>query len=162
MPSFNKVILAGNLTRDPELRYTPKGTAVAKIGLAINRKWKDDTGQQKEEVTFVDVDAFGRQAEVISQYLKKGRPILVEGRLKLDQWDDKQTNQKRSRLGVVLESFQFLDSGANREGGGFASEGPADASRQQRPATRPAPTAAAAPPPASEEMPPDAEDDVPF
>src|SRR5678816_4951609 len=87
MASFNKVILAGNLTRDPELRYTPKGTAVAKIGLAMNRQWKDETGQQKEEVTFVDVDAFGRQAEVISQYLKKGRPILVEGRLKLDQWD---------------------------------------------------------------------------
>src|SRR3954471_24309790 len=145
MPSFNKVILAGNLTRDPELRYTPKGTAVAKIGLAINRQWKDDTGQQKEEVTFVDVDAFGRQAEVISQYLKKGRPILVEGRLKLDQWDDKQTNQKRSRLGVVLESFQFLDSGSGREGGaggggGGGFSGPPDANRpQSRPAApRPA------------------------
>jgi single-strand DNA-binding protein len=133
---------------------------VAKIGLAINRQWKDDTGQQKEEVTFVDVDAFGRQAEVISQYLKKGRPILVEGRLKLDQWDDKQTNQKRSRLGVVLESFQFLDSGGGGGGGGFAPSAP-DASRQQRPAARPAP-GAAAPPPASDEMPPDAEDDVPF
>src|SRR5215212_2598555 len=163
MPSFNKVILAGNLTRDPELRYTPKGTAVAKIGLAMNRQWKDESGQQKEEVTFVDVDAFGRQAEVISQYLKKGRPILVEGRLKLDQWDDKQTNQKRSRLGVVLESFQFLDSGGGgggAGGGGFAPGAP-DASRQQRPAARPAP-GAAAPPPATEEMPPDAEDDVPF
>src|SRR6266536_1149904 len=101
MASFNKVILAGNLTRDPELRYTPKGTAVAKIGLAINRQWKDESGAQKEEVTFVDVDAFGRQAEVISQYLKKGRPILVEGRLKFEQWDDKQTGQKKSRLGVT-------------------------------------------------------------
>jgi single-strand DNA-binding protein len=163
MPSFNKVILAGNLTRDPELRYTPKGTAVAKIGLAINRTWKDDTGQQKEEVTFVDVDAFGRSAEVISQYLKKGRPILVEGRLKLDQWDDKQTNQKRSRLGVVLESFQFLDSGGGGAGGGgFAPSAP-DASRQQRPAARPAASSgAAAPPPPSDDMPPDAEDDVPF
>lgn len=110
MPSLNKVILIGNLTRDPELRYTPKGTAIAKIGLAINRQWKDESGAKKEDVTFADVDAFGRQAETISQYLKKGRPILVEGRLKLDQWDDKQTNQKRSRLGVVLESFQFLDS----------------------------------------------------
>jgi single-strand DNA-binding protein len=115
MPSFNKVILIGNLTRDPEMRYTPKGTAVAKLGLAMNRQWKDDAGQQKEEVTFVDVDAFGRQAEVISQYLKKGRPIMVEGRLKLDQWDDKQTGQKRSRLGVVLESFQFLDSGERQD-----------------------------------------------
>src|SRR5687767_12175861 len=161
MPSFNKVILAGNLTRDPELRYTPKGTAVAKIGLAMNRQWKDESGQQKEEVTFVDVDAFGKQAETISQYLKKGRPILVEGRLKLDQWDDKQTNQKRSRLGVVLEAFQFLDSGGGQGGGGFSSDGPSDASRQQpRPAA--ARPAAAAPPPASDDMPPDAEDDVPF
>jgi len=117
MANFNKVILAGNLTRDPELRYTPKGTAIAKIGLAINRSWKTETGETREEVTFVDVDAFGRQAEVISQYLKKGRPILVEGRLKLDTWDDKQTGQKKSRLGVVLEAFQFLDSGRGGAGG---------------------------------------------
>ena len=159
MPNFNKVILAGNITRDPELRYTPKGTAVAKIGMAINRTWKDESGQQKEEVTFVDVDAFGRQAEVISQYLKKGRPILVEGRLKLDQWDDKQTNQKRSRLGVVLESFQFLDSGGGGGGGGGGFSAPPDANRQQ---SRPAPSRQAAPPPPSDDMPPDAEDDVPF
>src|ERR1051326_1013383 len=118
MANFNKVILAGNLTRDPEVRYTPKGTAIAKLGLAINRTWKTETGETKEEVTFVDVDAFGRTAEVISQYLKKGRPILVEGRLKLDQWDDKQTGQKRSRLGVVLEGFQFLDSGRSDGSGG--------------------------------------------
>jgi single-strand DNA-binding protein len=162
MPSFNKVILAGNLTRDPELRYTPKGTAVAKIGLAINRTWKDESGQQKEEVTFVDVDAFGRQAEVISQYLKKGRPILVEGRLKLDQWDDKQTNQKRSRLGVVLESFQFLDSGGGQGGGGF-SGGSGGGGGSPRPApNRPSGPAAAATPPPSDDMPADAEDDVPF
>src|SRR6267143_6857454 len=115
MANFNKVILAGNLTRDPELRYTPKGTAIAKFGLAINRTWKTETGETKEEVTLVDVDAFGRQAEVIAQYLKKGRPILMEGRLRLDQWDDKQTGQKRSRLGVVLEGFQFL--GGNRTDG---------------------------------------------
>src|ERR1700746_853216 len=121
MANFNKVILAGNLTRDPELRYTPKGMAIAKLGLAVNRDWKSETGETKEEVTFVDVDAFGRQAEVISQYLKKGRPILVEGRLKLDQWDDKQTGQKRSRLGVVLESFQFLDSARGGDGGGGGS-----------------------------------------
>ena len=159
MPSFNKVILAGNLTRDPELRYTPKGTAVARIGIAVNRQWRDESGQQKEEVTFIDVDAWGKQAETISQYLKKGRPILIEGRLKLDSWDDKQTNQKRYQLRVVLETFQFLDSGGTREGG-FAPSAP-DASRQQRPAARPAP-GAAAPPPASEDMPPDAEDDVPF
>src|SRR6266436_6573568 len=117
MANFNKVILAGNLTRDPELRYTPKGMAIAKFGLAINRNWKTETGESKEEVTFVDVDAFGRQAETIAQYMKKGRPILVEGHLRLDQWDDKQTGQKRSRLGVVLDSFQFLDSGGTRTDG---------------------------------------------
>jgi single-strand DNA-binding protein len=162
MPNFNKVILAGNITRDPELRYTPKGTAVAKIGLAINRNWKDESGQQKEEVTFVDVDAFGRQAEVISQYLKKGRPILIEGRLKFDQWDDKQTNQKRSRLGVVLESFQFLDSGGGQGGGGnFGGGGPPSGGGGSRPAPS-RPTGPASPPPASDDMPPDAEDDVPF
>ncbi len=118
MANFNKVILIGNLTRDPELRYTPKGTAIAKLGLAVNRTWKTETGETKEEVTFVDVDAFGRQAETIGQYLKKGRPILVEGRLKLDSWEDKQTGQKRNRLGVVLEAFQFLDSGGRASAGG--------------------------------------------
>jgi single-strand DNA-binding protein len=117
MASFNKVVLVGNLTRDPELRYTPKGLAIARIGLAVNRNWRTESGEQKEEVTFIDVDAFGKQAETIAQYLKKGRPLLVEGRLRLDQWEDKQTQQKKSKLGVVLESFQFLDSG-NREGGG--------------------------------------------
>src|ERR1700752_992700 len=118
MANFNKVILAGNLTRDPELRYTPKGTAIARIGVAINRTWKSETGETKEEVTFVDVDAFGRQAETIGQYLKKGRPVLIEGRLKYDTWEDKQTNQKRSKLGVVLESFQFMDSNRSEGGGG--------------------------------------------
>src|SRR5215471_11095584 len=108
MASFNKVILVGNLTRDPELKYTPKGMAIAKLGMAVNRVWRNDAGESKEEVTFVDIDAFGKQAETISQYLKKGSPLLVEGRLRLDQWDDKQTGQKRSRLGVVLEGFQFL------------------------------------------------------
>ena len=157
MNGFNKVILAGNLTRDPELRYTPSGTAIAKFGLAVNRKWKDSqTNEMKEEVTFIDIDAFGRQAETIGQYLKKGRPILLEGRLKLDQWEDKQTQQKRSRLGVVLESFQFLDSGTREGGGDFAGGG--------APAARPARPQQAAPPPASsdaEGMPPE-EDDVPF
>lgn len=145
MPNFNKVILCGNITRDIELKYTTKGTAVAKIGLAINREWKDESGQKKEECTFVDVDAFGRQAEVISQYLKKGRPILIEGRLKLDQWDDKQSGQKRSRLGVVLESFQFLDSNGQRE------------DRQQT--ERPAPKTAGVP---TMDLPPDDGSDVPF
>ena len=115
MASFNKVILIGNLTRDPELRYTPKGTAVAKLGLAVNRQWKTDSGEAREEVTFIDIDAFGRSAEVIGQYCKKGKPLMIEGRLKYDTWDDKQTNQKRSKLSVVLESFQFLGDG-NRSG----------------------------------------------
>jgi single-strand DNA-binding protein len=155
MANFNKVILAGNLTRDPELRYTPKGMAIAKLGLAINRRWSNEAGEQKEEVTFVDVDAFGRQAETIGQYLKKGRPILIEGRLKLDQWDDKQTGQKKSRLGVVLETFQFLDSGNRAEG--IPSSAPA-ASRP-----RPAAAPAAAPVPDSEpDAPPHEGDDVPF
>lgn len=147
MANFNRVILAGNLTRDPELRYTPKGTAVAKLGLAINRTWTSETGEKREEVTFVDVDAFGKQAEIISQYCKKGRPLLVEGRLKLDTWDDKQTGQKKSKLGVVLESFSFLDSG-NR-----GDAGPAPA----RPRPAPAASASAETPAAPPE-----EDDVPF
>src|SRR5512138_2429800 len=135
MASFNKVILAGNLTRDPELRYTPKGTAVARIGMAVNRTWKTETGETKEEVTFIDVDAFGRQAEVIAQYLRKGRPLLVEGRLKLDQWEDKNTHQKQSKLRVVLESFSFIDSRGG-EGGGPSSA--------PRAASAPAPAATAA------------------
>src|SRR5688572_32380410 len=152
MNGFNKVILAGNLTRDPELRYTPGGMAIAKFGLALNRKWKDtQSGEMKEEVTFVDVDAFGKQAETIGNYLKKGRPILVEGRLKLDQWDDKQTQQKRSRLGVVMESFQFLDSGNRGEGG---SEAP-----RSRPISAKPSSAATS---EDAEMPPPEEDDVPF
>jgi single-strand DNA-binding protein len=117
MANFNRVILAGNLTRDPELKYTPKGSAVARIGMAINRTWKSETGEQKEEVTFVDVEAWGRQAEVIAQYVKKGRPLLVEGRLKLDQWEDKNTHQKQSKLKVVLEAFSFLDSSRGDSGG---------------------------------------------
>jgi single-strand DNA-binding protein len=156
MTGFNKVILAGNLTRDPELRYTPGGMAIAKFGLAVNRRWKDQNGEMKEEVTFVDIDAFGKQAETIGQYLKKGRPILVEGRLRLEQWDDKQTQQKRSKLGVVLEGFTFLDSGT-REGGDFAAGAAGGAAPSARPARPPAST----PPPANEGMPPE-EDDVPF
>jgi len=146
MANFNKVILAGNLTRDPELRYTPKGTAVARLGVAINRRWKSETGEMKEEVTFVDVDAFGRQAEVIGQYFKKGRPILIEGRLKYDSWEDKQTNQKKSKLGVVLEGFQFMDSQRVNEGG-------------TAPAPRKPTESAPVPEP---EGPPPPEDDVPF
>ena len=151
MANFNKVILAGNLTRDPELRYMPNGKAVARIGMALNRTWKSETGETKEEVTFVDVEAFGRQAEVIGQYMKKGRPFLVEGRLKLDQWEDKKTQQKQSKLKVILESFSFIDS--NRDGGGGGAPGEAPRSRP----------AAAGQKPASEgDAPPPEDDDVPF
>ena len=152
MASFNKVILAGNLTRDPELRYTPKGTAVAKIGLAVNRTWTGEDGQKKEEVNFIDVEAWGRQGEVIAQYMKKGRPLLVEGRLKLDSWEDKTTKQKVSKLKVVLESFSFIDANRGDAGGGAPSPMP----------SRPAATSAA---PAAElvegDGPPES-DDVPF
>ncbi len=151
MANFNRVILAGNLTRDPELRYTPKGVAIAKITLAINRTWKTETGETKEEVTFVDVDAFGRQAEVVGQYMKKGRPFLVEGRLKLDQWEDKNTHQKQSKLKVVLEGFSFIDS----------NRGDSAAPAGARPAAAPAP-AAETPPPAEPEAPEPEQDDVPF
>jgi single-strand DNA-binding protein len=156
MANFNKVILAGNLTRDPELRYTPKGTAVAKLGVAVNRTWTTETGEKREEATFVDVDAFGKQAEVIAQYLRKGRSLLIEGRLKLDTWDDKQTGQKKSKLGVVLESFSFLDSG-NRSGdaGSPAPSAPA-APRPPRPASS-APAAGS-----GADGPPPDDDDVPF
>jgi single-strand DNA-binding protein len=155
MASFNKVILAGNLTRDPELRYTPKGTAIARIGLAVNRTYQTETGEKREEVTFVDVDAWGRQAEVISQYLKKGRPILMEGRLKLDQWEDKNTHQKQSKLRVVLESFSFLDS---RPADSAASQS-APPARQSAAAAAPAAGVAEA---GETEAPPVEEDDVPF
>lgn len=116
MASFNQVILIGNLTRDPELKYTPKGTAACQIGMAVNRKWKDEQGQEKEEVTFLDVQAWGKQAEVIAQYLKKGAPLFVQGRLKLEEWEDKTTQKKMTKLRVVLESFQFLGTGGKQDG----------------------------------------------
>ena len=120
MASFNKVILMGNLTRDPEVRYTPKGSAVADIGLAVNRVYSTDNGEKREETTFVDVTLWGRTAEIAGEYLKKGRPVLIEGRLQLDSWDDKQSGQKRSKLKVIGESMQLLGS---RQGGGDADEG---------------------------------------
>ncbi len=115
MTSFNKVILVGNVTRDPDLRYTTKGTAVVKLGIAVNRSWRNESGETKQEVTYVDVDAFGRQAEAIGQYLKRGRAVLIEGRLRLEQWKDA-SGKKRTRRGVVLESFEFLDSGNRGDG----------------------------------------------
>ena len=115
MASVNKVILVGNCTRDPEVRYTPKGTAVTDLGLAMNRYYSSDGGEKREETTFVDVTLWGRQAEVASEYLKKGRPVYIEGRLQMDSWEDKNSGQKRSKLKVVGEQMQLL---GGREGGG--------------------------------------------
>src|SRR5262245_22748877 len=122
MASFNKVILLGNLTRDPQVKYTPSGTAVAEIGLAVNRYWFDkQTNSRREETTFVDVTLWARDAEVAGEYLAKGRPVLIEGRLQLDTWDDKTTGQKRSKLRVVGERMQLL--GGRGEGGGGGGGG---------------------------------------
>ena len=118
MPNLNKVQLMGNITRDPEVRYTPKGTAVTDISLAINRSFNSDDGERREETTFVDITFWGRQAEVIGEYMKKGRPLYVEGRLQLDSWEDKTSGQQRSRLKVVGENFQFLGGRDDAGGGG--------------------------------------------
>ena len=108
--SVNRVFLMGNLTRDIELKHTPSDQAVATIGLAMNRRFRTKEGENREETTFVDCEAWGRTAEVMSQYLNKGRPVFIEGRLKLDQWEDKETGKNRSKLKVVIESFEFVDS----------------------------------------------------
>ncbi len=124
MASFNKVILMGNLTRDPETRVTANGNTICKLGLAVSRVYSTRDGERREETTFVDIDAFGRQAEVITKYMRKGRPLMVEGRLKLDQWETND-GQKRSKLGVVLENFQFIGGrDDNAGGGGYESSSP--------------------------------------
>jgi single-strand DNA-binding protein len=153
MANFNKVFLMGNLTRDPEVRYTPKGTAIANLGLAVNRTWTTDSGEKKEEVTFVDVEVWGKQAETIGQYMSKGRPIFIEGRLRLDTWDDKESGQKRSKLKVVCEGFQFL--GAPKANAEFSEQAPQRAGRPARPA--PSAPSNETPPPA-----PEADDNIPF
>ena len=159
MASFNKVMLMGNLTRDPEIKYTPKGTAIADIGLAVNRNYTTESGEKREEVTFVDVTLWGRVAEIVGEYCKKGRPLFVEGRLQLDSWDDKATGQKRSKLKVVGENIQLLGA-REGSGGGEQSEGRSEARPQQnRPAARPASPPPR--PPADPDL--DApEDDIPF
>ncbi len=154
MASFNRVILAGNLTRDPQLSYLPSNTPVCEFGLAISRKFRDKEGSQREEVCFVDVSAFGRTAETINQYFQKGRPILVEGRLRYREWTSKE-GQKRSKLEVLVDNFSFIDSGqggANR--GGPAGPAPA---RGGRPMDE-APSEPGQP----EDMPPPADPDIPF
>lgn len=119
-------MLIGNLTRDPEIKYTPKGTAIADIGLAINRNYTTESGEKREEVTFVNITFWGKAAETIGEYCKKGRPLFVEGRLQLDQWDDKQTGQKRSALKVTGESFEFLSSGEHKQTGEAPRNVPAE------------------------------------
>jgi len=125
MAYLNKVFLIGNLTRDPELRVTPKGTAICQFSLAVNRQFKDESGQTRDETAFIDIEAWGKQGELVSKYLTKGSPAMVEGRLKLDQWEDKTSGQKRSKLKVVLENVQFLSSRGGAGGGapGGAEEG---------------------------------------
>lgn len=123
MASLNKVLLMGNVTRDPELKYTPKGTAVTDVGLAINRNYTNTSGEKVEETVFVDVEIWGRTAEIAGEYAKKGRPVLIEGRLRMDSWEDKQTGAKRSRLKVVCENLHLL---GGKPGGGGASSHPAD------------------------------------
>jgi single-strand DNA-binding protein len=160
MANFNKVLLMGNLTRDPEVRYTPKGTAIATIGLAINRVWTTESGEKKEEVTFVDVDVWGRQAETIGQYMSKGRPIFIEGRLKLDQWDDKESGQKRSKMKVVCESFQFL--GAPKSSAEFSDQPPAEGRSARAAAGRSTKAAAPAAEPEPEAPSGAGDDNIPF
>ncbi len=151
MASFNKVILLGNLTRDPEVRYTPKGTAVTELGMAVNRVYTAENGEKREETTFVDVTLWGRTAEIAGEYLKKGRPVFIEGRLQLDTWDDKQSGQKRSKLKVVGEGLQLL---GGRPGGGGGGAGGDDEGGSR--ASRPAP-----PPKATAPSEPD-DDEIPF
>jgi single-strand DNA-binding protein len=163
MASFNKVILMGNLTRDPELRYTSKGTAIARLGLAVNRVWRTETGESREEVTFVDCDAFARTAETLCQYLKKGNPVLIEGRLQLHTWEDKQSGQKQSKLRVNIEQFRFVGgpTGGGSGGGGGGGGGGREGGHSDAPKPRPA-TAA---PSGGDDMdsgPMPSDDDVPF
>jgi single-strand DNA-binding protein len=161
MANLNKVMLIGNLTRDPELRYLQSGTAVCDFGLAVNRSYRTGGGEQKEEVLFIDVTAFGKQAEIVSEYLQKGRPVFVEGRLRLDQWTGND-GQRRSKINVVLENFQFLDSRGGGGGGGGGSQGggqgrqrpPQQQQRRRQPANRDEP-----PPPDDFDS---ADDSIPF
>lgn len=163
--SFNKVILLGNLTRDVELRHTSGNQPVANVGLAVNRRWRTPEGEQREEVTFIDCEAWGKTAETMSKFLAKGRPVFIEGRLKLDQWEKE--GQKFSKLKVVIDSFQFVDSREGGGGGGDDGGGPSrGASRPSRPApSRGGDDWSGAPSQGSSQgggKPPMSEDDIPF
>ena len=151
MANVNKVILIGNVTRDPEVKFTPKGSAVTDVGLAINRNYTLDNGEKREETTFVDVELWGRLAEIAGEYAKKGRPIYIEGRLRMDTWEDKNSGQKRSRMKVIGENLQLLGSrpSSSGEGGEFEGGGRPQRSQQRAPQ----------PPPATSSEP---DDDIPF
>jgi single-strand DNA-binding protein len=153
MAYLNKVFLIGNLTRDPELRTTPKGTAIGTFSLAVNRTYRDESGAAHDETTYVDIEAWGKQAELVSKYLTKGSPCMIEGRLRLDSWEDKTSGQKRSKLKVVLDNVQFL----NRAPEATGEQQSAQPSHAARPAR-----ATGQPPPASPETASGLEDDVPF
>ncbi len=154
MASYNKVILVGNLTRDPELRHTPSGTAVTDLGLAVNRTWTDrNTNQKNEETTFVDVTCWSRTAEIACEYLRKGRPVLIEGRLQMDEWNDKETGQKRTKLKVVCDSMQMLGSRDGGGGGGGGGGGYSAPSQSAPASSEPAPESPVSNPP---------DDEVPF
>ena len=160
MANLNKVMLIGNLTRDPELRYTPKGTAVADISLAINRIWNNEQNVRQEETIFVDVTLWGRQAELAQQYLSKGRCAYIEGRLQMDTWDDKETGKKRSKLKVVGETLQFMPDGKGGAPQGGGQQGGGQPQGNRPPSQRSDATqhgASAAPPADFAE-----EDDIPF
>jgi single-strand DNA-binding protein len=145
MASLNKVMIIGNLTRDPEVRYTPKGSAVCDMAIAVNRRYVTDSGERQEEVTYLDIVLWNKQAELAGQYLAKGRAVFIEGRLQMDTWEDKASGQKRSKIRIVCENMQFLDSkgaggggGGSYQGGDDGSEGggysaPAPAPQQRRP-----------------------------
>jgi single-strand DNA-binding protein len=158
MAYLNKVFLIGNLTRDPELRVTPKGTAICQFGIAVNRQFKDESGATRDETTFVDIEAWGKQGELVSKYLTKGSLAMVEGRLKLDQWEDKTSGQKRSKIKVVLDNVQFLSTRGS-SGGGTAPATAGDGIDQTTPERHsPPPRSGAAKPPAAENL----DEDVPF
>jgi single-strand DNA-binding protein len=157
MANLNKVLLLGNLTRDPELRYTPKGTAVADIAVAINRVWNNEQNQRQEETTFVDITLWGRQAEIAQQYLTKGRGVFIEGRLQMDSWEDKASGQKRSKLKVVAENLQFMPDGKGNAGGGYSSNSGGSSSAPAR-SSSPAPMHGAS----ADDSGFQEEDDIPF
>jgi single-strand DNA-binding protein len=161
MAYLNKVFLIGNLTRDPELRVTPKGTAVCQFGLAVNRQYKDESGATRDETAFIDIEAWGKQGELCSKYLQKGSLAFIEGRLRFDSWEDKQSGQKRNKLKVVLDNVQFLTRGGGGGGGSGGGAGAGEAAAGEAPAERHAtpPRDAAKPAPGAPQA---ADDDVPF